>query len=532
MGEDFDERRPLGSDRDGHGRQGGHESLAAVLERLRRDRSQAADAELRALITVSATVAGAHRIDDVLAVTARESRRALGAASVSIRRLDPRRRLQTLVTAAAPGSDRRADDGREHELDVPIVFEDRPWGSLCAAPVAGELPLGARQRRFLEVIADQLAVALGRSELFSRIAALAFEDPLTGLANRRALDESVEAVVDRAREVGSDVSLLFCDVDRLKEINDSFGHDAGDRALVDVAEVLSSVADGHPGSLVARIGGDEFCVVLSGAPVQAAKAMARRASDLLAEVGPPAVTLSSGAASLRSGARDAADLFRAADTAQYAAKRAGRGGVFVAGADAGEAGLGERTALGRRALRDRHASELQRQLGVTTALLDEVLAGAPVLDRLEAVAEGLAQTLDVAEWGISFVPAAGAGVSLLRAGYRRDPDAPEEASRLEGRVGEDAYGVGDFPLIARLVVRGGAGAVAVDDPSAEEVEVAFLEEWGYSGVLAAAGLDDAGTYVVELFADERTLELGPATAQLRLLVLAAVSAASTRVSQP
>ena len=264
--------------------------------------------------------------------------------------------------------------------------------------------------------------------------------------------------------------------------------------------------------------------MITDASVEAARRIAGRASDLLGELGPPAVTLSSGAASLHSGARDAADLFRAADAAQYAAKRAGRGTVFVADA-AAETALGVRKALGRRALRDRHASELQRQLGVTTALLDEVLAASPVTERLEAVAEGLAQTLDAAEWGISFVPAGGSSVSLLRAGYRRGP----EGEGVEGRIGEDSYGVGDFPLVARLVVGGGARAVAADDPSAEEVEVAFLEEWGYAGVLAAAAGDETGTYLVELFADEGTLELGPATAQLRLLVLAAVSTSGTRV---
>ena len=548
---------------EGEPRHGSAEGVSRTTTWRDVDLSWRHEAELRSLIAVTAAAAGAQRVEEVLSVAAEESRRALGAASVSIVRLDPGERLRTLATAKDPDLEDRAPAelpfergslerrrtqlvavdgadaspaevarlrrlGQESALGVPIVFEDASWGSIVATSGTGAARLGARQARFLEAISGQLAAALGRFGLFSRIAALAFEDPLTGLANRRALDESVEAVVERALEAGSDVSLLFCDVDRLKEINDVFGHDAGDRALVHVAEVLSSVAGDEQGSLVARIGGDEFCVVMTDASVEAARRIAGRASDLLGELGPPAVTLSSGAASLHSGARDAADLFRAADAAQYAAKRAGRGTVFVADA-AAETALGERTALGRRALRDRHASELQRQLGVTTALLDEVLAEASVEDRLVAVAEGLAETLDAAEWGISFVPAGRSSVSLLRVGYRGAPGDGEDGGAIEGRVDEDSYGVGDFPLVARLVVRGGAESVAVDDPSAEEVEVAFLEEWGYSGALAAVAGDDSGTYLVELFADERTLELAPATAQLRLLVLAAVSTAGTRV---
>ena len=481
------------------------------------------EAELRALIAVLTAVASAHRLEDVLGVAAEESRRALDAASVSIGRLDGDGSRRTLVHVGEDG---------DSPLDVPIAFEGSPWGSIAVTARTGGPGLGERDARFLEAIAGQLVAALDRSELFSRVAALAFEDPLTGLANRRALDESVASVVAQALEDDSDVALIFCDVDRLKEINDSFGHAAGDRALVRVGEVLMTVAQAHRDSLVARIGGDEFCVLLPAEDAESARVLAHHASDLLAEAGLPGVSLSSGAASLRRGATSAAALFRAADSAQYAAKRAGRGRVFVA-EEGPRALLDEQTALGRRALRDRHASELQRQLGVSTALLDEVLIHAPVLERLEAVAAGLAQMLDAAEWGVSAVSAGDDAVSVLRAGYRRSAAGEEGGSRYEAKIGEDPYAAADFPLIARLASRGGASTVAADDAHADEAEVAFLEEWGYSGVLAASATDEQCAYVVELFADERTLDLAPATAQLRLLVLAAVSAAAaTRPPRP
>lgn len=483
----------------------------------------AAEAEFRCLIAVSSALAAADRLEDALDVAAEETRRALGAASVSIR---PHEGAAAAEYAAESAARLRAL-GEESAIGVPIMLDGGVWGSMLATSVSGGAAFGPRQLDFMEMIAGQLALALCRSERFRRISAMAFEDPLTGLANRRALDESVEKVVARALADGGDVALLFLDVDRLKEINDSFGHDAGDNALAHVATVLSQVARSHPDSLVARIGGDEFCVMLAGASVEAARELARRASDLLAEVGPPAVTLSSGASSLRSGAADAAHLFRSADAAQYAAKQVGRGVVFVAGEVPGT-GLAEQTAIGRRTLRDRHASELQLQLGVTTALLDEVLAHAPVLDRLEAVAAGLARTLDAAEWAISFVPADGVTVSLLRAGYSR-PAAEDEGSRYEGTIGQETYALDEYPLIARVVASGGAATVSLDDPDADENAVAFLDEWSYLGALAAASRHESGVFVVELFSDEQTMELAPAMAQLRLLVLAAVSGSVSRV---
>ena len=323
------------------------------------------------------------------------------------------------------------------------------------------------------------------------------------------------------------MALLFCDVDGLKEVNDNFGHDAGDRALVSVAEVLSLVALDFPEALVSRIGGDEFCVVLPGNGSEAARRFAEEASRLLGEDHPPAVTLSTGAASLALGAQTAADLFRAADAAQYAAKRGGRGRIVVA-ADSRARRLGEQTARGRRSLRDRHASELQRQLGVTTALLDEVLTRAPALERLEAVAVGLAETLDAAEWAVSCASAGGTRLSVMRGQYRRGA-AGESAGRFEFGDGEDAYPLADFPATAAIVARGGAFVVDAENPLADEAEVAFLEEWGYTAMLAAAAADETGVYVVELFADDRTRELATAKAQLRLLVLAAVQGAGAGV---
>ena len=192
-------------------------------------------------------------------------------------------------------------------IGVPVIFDGRTWGKLEAFANVGAVPFTRRHVPFLEAIAGQVGAAIGRAELFSRVNALAYADPLTGLGNRRALDERLERAVER----GGPLAIAFCDLDGLKQINDTHGHDAGDRAIRRAADALAAAARGRAGAYVYRVGGDEFCVVLEGAGAAAAAAVAAEAGRLLAAGGEP-LALSCGVAALRPGARPA-DLFRAAD---------------------------------------------------------------------------------------------------------------------------------------------------------------------------------------------------------------------------
>jgi diguanylate cyclase (GGDEF)-like protein len=253
---------------------------------------------------------------------------------------------------------------------VPVIFDGRTWGKLEAFANVDAVPFTRRHVPFLEAIAGQVGAAIGRAELFSRVNALAYSDPLTGLGNRRALDERLEAAVER----GGPLAIAFCDLDGLKQINDGRGHDAGDCAIRRAADALASAAHGHAGASVYRVGGDEFCVVLEDGDAAAVAALATAACAALA-AGDEPISLSCGAAQRRPGDRPA-DLFRAADTAQYAAKRERRGVVAVAP-------IG-----GRRAHRDGTGDE-------TRALAERLLAaidGAPEHERAERLTAALAQT--------------------------------------------------------------------------------------------------------------------------------------------
>ncbi|SDP12296.1 diguanylate cyclase (GGDEF) domain-containing protein [Klenkia soli] len=164
----------------------------------------------------------------------------------------------------------------------------------------------------LDTIMVALAVVTYR---LARRASGASSDPLTGLPNRRAFDDALQDLVRDGRT--SSVALL--DLDHFKEINDTAGHEAGDRVLLRVAEVQLPA-----GALLARHGGDEFALLLPGRAGEEAVATVWRMCDQLAGVG-----LSCGVAEVRAG-ESAAQLMRRADGALYAAKAAGRGRVEFA----------------------------------------------------------------------------------------------------------------------------------------------------------------------------------------------------------
>ena len=174
---------------------------------------------------------------------------------------------------------------------------------------------------------DLLLASLGQRRELERMATV---DELTGLHNRRWLDDVFARQMDRCMRTDTTVSLLFADVDSFKEFNDRYGHLTGDRALQHVAAVL--VACLRPTGLIARYGGEEFAVLLPGAALEQAMVVAERVRSALASkplaVGEDrstlaAVTLSLGVAQMRQG-DTLATLAQAADAALYRAKSDGR----------------------------------------------------------------------------------------------------------------------------------------------------------------------------------------------------------------
>ncbi|MDR5867032.1 GGDEF domain-containing protein [Halomonas koreensis] len=179
------------------------------------------------------------------------------------------------------------------------------------------------------MVAGALMLALARlHRQWRRLSELSVTDPLTGLANRRRLWDLARHHLARHRRDGGELALLLIDLDHFKAVNDRFGHPAGDAALQAFAEMLRSLIRGP--DLVARLGGEEFAVLLPDSGLPAARRLGerlRRATAAL-DLPPPAdghvLTASLGLSATRAGAHDMERLYALADAGLYRAKQGGR----------------------------------------------------------------------------------------------------------------------------------------------------------------------------------------------------------------
>ena len=219
-------------------------------------------------------------------------------------------------------------------LGVLYVEEsDDPAPSL--APVAPAADHERLQRR-ATAVGERLSLALSNLKLREVLRNQSIRDPLTGLFNRRYLEESLVREVNRAARKNRSVGVVMLDLDLYKNFNDTFGHQAGDMLLQEVAGVLKSRV--RAGDLVCRFGGEEFALILSEVDAQGAG----RCVDVIRQEikhlplqhrgqALRSVTISAGIAIFPDHGGNPEDLIRAADAALYQAKRAGRDRMVLCG---------------------------------------------------------------------------------------------------------------------------------------------------------------------------------------------------------
>ena len=174
----------------------------------------------------------------------------------------------------------------------------------------------------------QIRLVLGR--VLSHLTTQALTDVLTGAANRRGLMQQLEEEHARASQGTQPAyAVMMVDVDHFKAVNDELGHDEGDQVLQRVAQ---SLRDGmRAGDVVARWGGEEFCVLMPRIGLAEAQVLAERVAQQVAASGQPRVTVSIGIAGFEPGGEPAEGVIRRADAALYRAKQTGRNRVVVAG---------------------------------------------------------------------------------------------------------------------------------------------------------------------------------------------------------
>ena len=199
-------------------------------------------------------------------------------------------------------------------------------GTLLLLPAASSYP-----GRWLDVMATASVLvvvttmlARRNRELLAELANQARTDALTGLLNRRGFDERAEIELTRARRDGSSIAVVLFDIDFFKRINDEWGHKTGDAVLARTGAILADQA--RDIDVVARLGGEEFAVLMPACDAEGAAFLADRARDAVARaesVGVPAVRMSAGLAAAAA-PETGQELLQAADVALYRAKRAGR----------------------------------------------------------------------------------------------------------------------------------------------------------------------------------------------------------------
>ena len=214
-------------------------------------------------------------------------------------------------------------------IGTPIDVSGARYGCLCFADRRRRrTPFDDVDRDLVQLMGALVSSAIERGRSRSKLQTLAYSDTVTSLPNRAWLVDHLRALLEEARSTETSVGVLFLDLDRFKDINDTLGHEAGDRLLRVVGERLGKAI--RTDDVVARMGGDEFVVLAGGSPdMQALGGLAER---IVATVDEPIqldgtelfITTSIGIASFPADGGDADTLVKHADVAMYRAKDRGR----------------------------------------------------------------------------------------------------------------------------------------------------------------------------------------------------------------
>jgi diguanylate cyclase (GGDEF)-like protein len=284
---------------------------------------------LERLHDMTTVLAGTLDLDRVVTSLARTlvNEVPVAGAAVYLAARDARDGLELVGQAGEPGDvpEMLVDPGAGGADVLPLGSGEPTVGALL---VTGAPRPGSEANAFLHHLADLGSLVIEKSLLFRRVRNQAEYDTLTGLPNRALFTERLGQALGRAEPAGCEVAVIFVDLDGFKAVNDTHGHEAGDRLLVAVAGRLTGAM--RPSDTVARLGGDEFVVLCEELPgPEAAAAVVQRVGAAMQpsiKLGEVEVTASGsmGVALASTSGYDAAALLRDADAAMYVNKQRSR----------------------------------------------------------------------------------------------------------------------------------------------------------------------------------------------------------------
>jgi len=212
---------------------------------------------------------------------------------------------------------------------VTLPNGDEVWYEIYTYPILDENGKVSHVIEYTRDITDRKKLEEDRRRMIEKLEYLSRTDALTGLMNRRALTDSLLYELDRSRRYDSELSLILCDIDDFKNINDTYGHDAGDRALQTLCATLTTIL--RKTDIAGRYGGDEFMLILPETSVKGAEILAGKLLEALGRMDldfmqgeKRTLSVSIGIAGLESQDDTIDTLVKRADGAMYSSKQSGK----------------------------------------------------------------------------------------------------------------------------------------------------------------------------------------------------------------
>lgn len=365
--------------------------------------------------------------------------------------------------------DHVGDNPLSASLEAEICYL-QPGGASLMPLLAGDALMGVLEivakhdqanfrdfQEFHSVLSEHLALALNKGYLFERFKSLASNDPLTGIANHRTLQEFLHLRIAEAERTEQPIGVLMIDVDHFRSFNEEEGHDVGDGVLQEVASALKQCVRQY--DLAARYGGEEFSAILPGSDQQESMGTAERIRSKIEslKLATPsgrerALTVSIGVAVYPDHAQGASSVLRAADTALFEAKRSGRNRVVLY--SGGPVGDGARFTIDFEDLWDWVPVGRRTKTEAFCAELDRAIDGTATNLRLSSAQVHLLRCLGIVAGEYRRARAARSNAKLKRMEGSHDlrillPSLNALGERFDGRGASGTVG-SRIPFLARL----------------------------------------------------------------------------------